>query len=130
MLRYSYKTGAYIYSLKESKKKFKGGMVATFVGDRQVDICSDKSVPIGFFMHDTEINFLQNHATILVGQADLSTDVFEKNQYKINDFLYCSRNGKLTNEAKYKGNIIIGIVNYVNMPFIGLITCFARNIEN
>jgi hypothetical protein len=67
--------------------------------------------------------------TINGGFGKYQTDIFEKNEYKINDFLYCSENGKISNEDRYIGNIIIGVVNFVSNDKIGFVVCFARNLE-
>ena len=118
------------------------GMVVTFSGNREVDICDDIKIPIGFLMESSNESFVQVYrkeikasvVNILTGNAEFQTDIVEQSTYKIGDFLYCSRNGKLTNEAEYRGNIIIGIVNSVEetdegRPCIGLTTCFARGLE-
>jgi hypothetical protein len=111
-----------------------GGMLATFSADREVTICDDKSVPIGFFIQDIDIkNHGRSHGdavvSVVLGQGEYETDIFEKSDYKIQNFLYCSCNGKISDEERYRGNIIIGIVNSVSDDKIGFITCFARGLE-
>ena len=121
-----------IYSYEYSNNNMiLAGMVATFAGDRGVDLCTDKTIPIGFFMTDAiPPPFMPpSHLSVMVGQAELRTDIFEKSYYKITDFLYCSINGKITNESRYRGNIIIGIVNDLSEDKIGFITCLARGLE-
>jgi hypothetical protein len=100
---------------------YQGGMIATFVQNRAVGICNDKSMPIGFFMEDFNNceSFGPPCITILMGQGEYQTDIFEKSKYHINDFLYCSSNGKITNEVCYRGNVIVGIVNCVLGGIIG-----------
>jgi hypothetical protein len=121
-----------IYSYKYSNNMILAGMVATFVGDRGVDLCTDQTIPIGFFMTDAIPPLFMpssSHLSVMVGQAELRTDIFEESYYKITDFLYCSVNGKITNESRYRGNIIIGIVNDLSEDKIGFITCLARGLE-
>jgi hypothetical protein len=129
MLKVIYRSGGfYIY---QTEGNISGGIVATFVGDRKVKLCDDKSIPCGFILDDYQsLSQTRTHATLCIGQAELVTDIFEKNEYKTQDFLYCSVNGKISNEVRYKGNIIIGIVNSVLENEIGFITCFARYLEN
>lgn len=128
MMEIFYKGDIYSYRTTD---KVVGGMVATFTGDREVSICTDKTIPIGFFTLDNKDSevYANNSVCVLVGQGEFRTDIFEKSEYRYNDFLYCSSKGKITNERKYKGNIIIGIVNYVSEDKIGLITCLARGLE-
>jgi hypothetical protein len=146
MIDVLYRSGFFSYTTKVLE--YTAGMVATFSGNREVTICSDKAVPIGFFS-DTQPNsipfdnsgafFSGSSTPILVGVGEYRTDIFEESTYKINDFLYCSCNGKITNEARYRGNIIIGTVNYVSdkptgkpddeIPLIGFVSCFAKGLE-
>jgi len=127
MIEFLYRDKIFCY---EGCVGVKGGMVATFVDNREIGICSDKTRPVGFFIQEHESQTNNGTICVLVGQAEFRTDIFEKNTYKINDFLYCSRRGRITNELKYRGNIIIGIVNYVTKDHIGLVTCMARGLEN
>jgi hypothetical protein len=114
---------------------FRAGMIATFSGNRCIKIATDKDIPIGFFIHDSagspfESFGSNSHQAIAVGQGEYMTDNIEPGEYKINDLLYCSCNGKITNEKIYWGNIIIGIVNSVEGPLIGFVTCFTRGLES
>jgi hypothetical protein len=149
MLKIFYRSGLYSYQLRPCLNKnfsindysyIKGGMIATFCEDRKVTLCNDSGIPAGFFIHDFLHDFIHNFcsddismcsASVAVGQGEYGTDIYEPSIYNINDFLYCSSNGKITNESKYKGNIIIGIVNYVSDSDkkIGFVTCFARGLE-
>ena len=109
------------------------GQVATFTGNRETKICRENDIPIGFFVDDylkSDFWLTSPRISVLVGQAEFVTDIYEPSEYKINDFLYCSKNGRVTNESKYRGNIIIGVVNSFNPGELGLVTMFARNIEN
>jgi len=125
-----YRTGCYSYFTRINIP-YSAGMIATFTDNREVGICNDLTMPCGFFT--TEVSpFGQSDRTfVAIGQGEYQTDVYEKplKNYKLNDFLYCSKNGKITNESKYRGNIIIGIVNDVSEDYIGFITCFARGLE-
>jgi hypothetical protein len=125
MLEMFYREQIHTYKHRFS---IKAGMVATFVDNYTVGRCDHKSVPMGFFIKDSGPSALV--VEIVMGLASLKTDVFEKGVYKIQDFLYCSRNGKITNERKYRGNIILGVVNSVEKNAIGFITCLARGLEN
>ena len=126
-----------LYSFKTDNLDYNAGMVATFIGNRQVGICNDKTIPVGFFVHDSCRESIVFDATIekastgviAVGHGEFQTDIFEKSEYKHNDFLYCSCNGKITNETKYRGNFVLGIVNSVTEKEIGFITCFTRYVE-
>lgn len=134
MLKILYKTAIYTYSCVQNNDIF-SGQVATFNSNREVRVCDSKSIPVGFFITDldetcrlpTGVNY---RFSVAIGQSELATDIFEPSEYRINDFLYCSDNGKITNEKKYRGNIIIGIVNSVAPEEIGFITMFARGLEN
>ena len=76
---------------------------------------------------------------ILVGVGEYRTDMFEESKYKIGDLLYCSCNGKITNETQYRGDITIGIVNAITKinhnyssqetTAIGFLSCFASPFE-
>ena len=129
-----YRTGFYNYTLSG---KNKAGMVATFSGNRTVKVCDHRSIPIGLFVTDLDPLPYENQTpnystvTVAVGQGEYQTDLYEKGHqpYEINDVLYCSKNGKVTNEPKYQGGIIIGIVNFVEENLIGFITCFSRGLE-
>lgn len=134
MLNIIYRSGGiYCYEYKGKKPIF-AGMVATFSANRSVKICSNKTVPAGFFTWDhphkdyhLPPNF--DKGCIAVGHGEYQTDIYEEGLYKINDFLYCSCNGKITNNKKYKGNFIIGIVNYVDEKLVGFVTCLAKGLE-
>ena len=115
-------------------------MLGTLIGNRMVGICNDKSLPIGFFMEDkndndhpqvdSEIDEQTCMADILIGCGEYQTDIFESSEYHINDFLYCSCDGKITNEICYKGNIVVGVVNCVLDGKIGFIsTPFSRGLD-
>jgi hypothetical protein len=137
MIDVLYRSGFFSYTTKVLE--FTAGMVATFSGNREITVCSDKTVPIGFFSETQPNSIFESSTPILVGVGEYRTDIFEEGTYKINDFLYCSCNGKITNEARYRGNIIIGTVNYVSdkptgkpdeeIPFIGFVSCFAKGLE-
>ena len=135
MLTLIYKDGLYCYNLSQSASSpgILGGMVATFTGNREVGLCGPDNVPVGFFVCDTNsMNPFEynpdSRTTIAVG-GELQTDVFEPGTYQVNDFLYCSHNGKISNDPQYRGNIIIGIVNTVAPPLIGFLTCFTRGLD-
>ena len=131
MLRIIYKTSIYSYPYVGNDNSF-SGQIASFVGNRSVMVCTDKMIPAGFFITDFDgiYNIWHTHATIAVGQSELVTDKFEPSKYKVNDFLYCSENGKVSNESRYRGNIIVGLVNSFTPTEIGFITMFARGLEN
>lgn len=142
MLTIMYKVGIYSYNLNTSllSQTIIGGMVATYTDNREVGLCSPDTVPVGFFMNDTNSaspyetpTFPGGRANIAVG-GELQTDVFEPGTYQINDFLYCSHNGKISNDPQYRGNIIIGIVNLIepniaDPRLIGFLTCFTRGLD-
>jgi hypothetical protein len=134
MIDVLYRTGTFSYRTKN--ENVLGGMIATFSGNREVDICTNKTLPIGFFAHGYtaephETVFIKGMMAVLIGQGEYLTDVFERPrqtdtfekicQYKVNDLLYCSCNGKITNERCYRGGVIVGIVNYVSDDSIGFI---------
>jgi hypothetical protein len=121
-----------LYTYRCESYDFKAGMIATFSGNQCIKIATDKDIPIGFFINDSGPfeRSAELDQTIAVGQGGYVTDTVELGKYKINDFLYCSCNGKITNEKMYCGNIIIGIVNNVEGPLIGFITCFAKGLES
>jgi len=129
MLIMFYKSGVFCYECES--KKFKSGMVGTFTGNRKIKLCDDKSFPVGFFSQDSDSSVFGTslRACLIMPPGEFQTDVFEKSDYKVDDFLYCSENGMITNEKKYRGNIILGIVNFVEKENIGFVTCLARNIE-
>jgi len=127
MLNILYKTSLFSYETRLTK--FLGGMIATFTGNREIGLCNDKSMPIGFFMHDY-IPYIPTIASIAIGQGEYQTNIFETDTiYKINDLLYCSQNGLISNNTMYRNNIIVGIVNFVSSDIIGFITCFS-NLES
>jgi len=135
MLNIIYKVGMYCYNLNPASPVALGGMVATFTGNREVGLCSPDTVPMGFFLHDTNsmdpyesVGYGVAKTTIAVG-GELQTDVFEPGTYQVNDFLYCSHNGKISNDSQYRGNIIIGVVNLVESPLIGFLTCLTRGLD-
>ena len=138
MLKIIYKGGLYEYLCNErdfNSRSIQGGMVATFTNNEEVGLCSAETVPMGFFMEGNEpatayesIGYGDLRVTVAVG-GTLQTDIFEPVEYRINDFLYCSKDGKITNESLYRGNIIIGIVNHVEPGLIGFLTCFTRGLE-
>jgi hypothetical protein len=121
-----------IYTYRCVSLDFEAGMIATFSGNRSIKIATDKDIPIGFFTCGTGPfeQISNSHIAIAIGQGEYVTDTIESGEYKINDFLYCSCNGKLTNEKSYWGNIIIGIVNSVEGSLIGFVTCFAKGLES
>lgn len=113
-----------------------GGMVATFTGNKTIGICRPGQMPIGFFMEDypSENDFVSattdfSKASIVVGIGDYITDTFEKGPYKVNDLLYCNKEGMITNNTIYRGNPIVGIVNSVENGYIGFISLFD-NLES
>ena len=142
MLITLYRAGYRCGKLKE--KEFQAGQIVTFLKNNEISICNDKQFPIGFLSCDSS-NMTQSNSNVSfeIGPGQFRTDVFEPSVYKINDYLYCSKNGKITNEKKYKGNIILGIVNFVGeanaaydyepnsrmVKVIGFEQFFARNIE-
>jgi len=113
-----------------------GGMIATFTSNRTVGICKPNQLPIGFFMEDypTE-NYYASSVTnfsqvrIAIGIGEYRTDIHEEGFYNINDLLYCNPEGKITNNLLYKGNPIVGIVNYVENNVIGFLSIFD-NLES
>lgn len=142
MINVLYRTGNYPYLTRN--KNVVGGMIATFSGNREVDICTNKTLPIGFFSQDFtpeshETAFTERMLAVLIGQGEYQTDVFEKPRqtatfekncvYRLNDLLYCSCNGKITNEEYYRGGVIVGIVNYVSDDLIGFIAQL-HNLES
>ena len=146
MLKILYMVGMYNYNISPSSQVILGGMVATFSGNREVGLCSPNMVPVGFFVNDTiSINDTNGRNAFLFSTNDMiriavggefQTDVFEPGIYQVNDFLYCSHNGKISNDPQYRGNIIIGIVNLVELLIgtthpllIGFLTCFTRGLD-
>jgi len=132
-----YRTGFYAYSIKAGIN-VDGGLVATFTGDREVGLCTHETVPAGIFVSSNQVSpyesssfFADSKTTIaMLNGGEYRTDIFEPvKTYKINDFLYCSCNSKLTNESRYIGNIIIGVVNSFENGMLGFISCFARGLE-
>lgn len=124
-----------IYNYRCESLNFNAGMIATFSGNRCIKIATDKDVPIGFFINGSNGNPFEQigsslHQPIAVGQGEYVTDIIEPGEYKLNDFLYCSYSGNITNEKIYWGNIIIGIVNSVEGSLIGFVTCFTRGLES
>jgi len=139
-----YRGGSFSYNCKATS--YEAGMVVTFSGNREVDICDEIKMPIGFLANSSSSPYEWSNpvsAHILIGTSEFQTDVYEQGVYKIGDFLYCSRNGKLTNEAGYRGNIIVGIVNTIINKFgynnthdeearqdiIGVFTIFSKGLE-
>lgn len=104
-----------IISYSSSELVYKAGMVATFTGFREVGICRPHMVPAGFFINDSDtLNFnsvCSPRVGIAIGFGEYETDVYENNEYQVRDLLYCSENGKITNNSYYRSNPIIGIVN-------------------
>lgn len=138
MMGIIYRSSIFVYDVS-NPEIVRAGMVATFCGNRVVKVCDHRSLPIGFFTQDlSEDSFppyvssvgFETTAAVAVGHGEYRTDVFEKGlQYNINDFLYCSSNGLITNEYRYAGNIIIGIVNAIDNDILGFVTCFRRGLE-
>lgn len=127
MLKIVYKGAVYVY---DCDKNLVEGTIVTFEGNRRVRLCTSEDIPIGFVCQGRDELFGVKTVGVALGQAEYVTDKFERSTYKLNDFIYCSDRGIITNEKIYKGNIIIGIVNNIpNADEIGFITCFARNIE-
>jgi hypothetical protein len=135
MLRMFYKSGIYTYRIScELSNEIKAGMVASFsiFENKRITVCKNGMIPCGFFASD--YNPILYHAgirylNVTAGPGEYSTDIFEPSLYKINDYLYCSKNGRITNESKYKGSIIIGLVNSISDDEIVFLTLFARNLE-
>jgi len=122
MFKIIYRTGIYCYKTKVPLHS--GGMIASFCGNREVTICSPKSRAIGFFAYDGNVLFETGIASICIGQGEYQTDVYEPGKYEIEDLLYCSPNGKITNNPEFKGQLI-GIVNHVCEEYVGFITAFS-----
>jgi len=136
MMEILYRTGFYVYDLKAGLS-VDGGMIATFTGNREVGLCTHETVPAGLFIQSNMGNpyesssiFSDSKITLaMLNGGEYQTDIFEPVRYKINDFLYCSCNSKLTNESRYVGNIIIGVVNSFENGKLGFISCFNRGLE-
>ena len=127
MLKIFYRTGIYDYQLQEPEL-IKGGMIASFCGNRTVRVCRPSRMPIGFFIYDFDEFNNKSHIPVAIGQGEYQTDEYEDDTYKINDLLYCGRTGKISNSKIYRGNPIIGIVNSVENRMIGFVSIFA-NLE-
>lgn len=130
MLNIIYKTAIYTYQTRSPI--ISGGMVACFNGNREVTIGNPKLRPIGFFIYDADMKAVpitQDWVTVgvCVGQGEYQTDIYEPGDYKIEDLLWCSPNGKITNHLSYYPPNVqpIGIVNYVDEELIGFITTFS-----
>lgn len=138
--------GSAKYSYNTLDASFRAGMIATFVGNREIAICTDKTIPIGFFVNGSNeyrrVFFVDGSneyrrpfenriesVVIAVGQGEYQTDICEEGEYRINDLLYCSPNGRITNNVFYRGNPTVGIVNSVERSeflWIGFITYFSN----
>lgn len=137
MVRIFYKSGIYSYGYQADSFEKNGavddGMVATFCGNRQVKKCDSLSRPIGIFMTTSTPSLFAPSDTItlavLVGQGEYAVDVYEDGDYKINDLLYCSDRGMITNQKIHEKQPIIGIVNLIDDNEIGFITSFS-NLEH
>lgn len=132
MLKILYRTAFYSYHVDDTKK-YKAGMIATFCESSAaekvrpfVEVCDDKRRPIGFFCEGSEKRWdtWEYPGTVAVGQGEYSTDIFEPDNYNLNDLLYCSPNGKITSNFEKSGKIAVGIVNSVSEEQIGFITVF------
>lgn len=132
MFNILYGTARYCYQTR--CKKVLGGQVATFCNNREVKICDSISMPIGFFMNDATMDDDASIArdtytvVIAIGMGEYVTDIYEPGEYKINDMLYCSPFGKITNKPEFMGNPTIGIVSGIEGNEINFITCFT-NLE-
>ena len=98
-----------VYNLENTYPipKIESGMIATISGNNRVKICTDKDLPVGIFISEfydepTMAGYVKR-IVIASGTNRYKTNMFEKSKYKVNDLLYCSPNGKITNEKKYKG---------------------------
>jgi hypothetical protein len=112
-----------------------GGQITTFCKNREVKLCDHKSIPVGFFMNDRSMpedaSIVRDTYTVVLamGMGEYITNIYEPGDYKINDMLYCSPYGKITNNPEFIGNPTVGIVNNVWDDKIGFITCFT-NLES
>ena len=134
MLQIYYKTFIGAYNVSEIN--IKGGMVATFTGNKTVGICRPGQMPIGFFLEDYPVeNVFESASTdfskvpVAMGIGDYMTDTYEKGTYKISDLLYCDKEGIITNNTIYRGNPVVGIVNSVENNLIGFLSLFD-NLES
>jgi len=72
MINVLYRTGTFSYPTKNENAV--GGMIATFSGNREVDICTNKTLP-GFFAHGYtaephETVFMKGMMAVLIGQMN------------------------------------------------------------
>jgi hypothetical protein len=137
-----YRTGIYVYKTS-SQISYKSGTIVTFTGtEREVTVCSPNRMPIGFTTHS--LNYEEEEdplvtypelsiddkigISIAVGQGEYQTSNFERSTYKINNLLYCSPEGLVTNKKTLERQATVGIVNDISSGMIGFITCFT-NLE-
>jgi hypothetical protein len=128
MFKIIYKTVVFEYKFLNRKEKLYAGTIVCFKENRIITTCDSKSVPCGIVARDS-LSIYSSQIPVLIGPLECSTDIYEPSDYKINDFLYCSDNGKITNDKKYRGNIIVGLVNSVEKDRIGFVTILARGLE-
>lgn len=130
MLKVLYRTVFYAFTIDATT--YETGQIVTFCGNRIVTICTSKDVPCGFLLSNSENN--EQHPSVSIASlidGEFITDMFESSEYHVNDFLYCSDNGRFSNETRYKGNVIIGIVNAIYPENeIGLKSMFTRGLED
>ncbi len=109
---------------------YSAGMVATFFENGKVGICKPFNVPIGFYVRDSTEENMVGRATVAIGFGQYKTDGHEQgDQYSSQDLLYCSYNGKITNDPSYIGNPIIGVVSSSEIDGLCFITQFS-NLES
>ena len=128
---------AFVVDPKNIHKDIAPGMVATIADNGTVKTCTDKDLPAGFFLTEyfdefpkhKKCIFWTDRVVLSIGPNRFETDEHEPGKYHINDLLYCSPNGKVTNDKRYKGNYIIGIVCSVKKNKIGFIHILTRYIE-
>ena len=112
-----------------------GGMIATYSGNYEVDICSTTQ-PIGFFLNDAAGAPFENtpavasgKVTYMTNQGSYETDIYEtRNEadsadlvYAVNDKLYCSTNGLITKDNSTNAELV-GVVSKAPTatdPFLG-----------
>ena len=125
MVEIRYRDGLYTYKTKEAA--ITKGMIATYTDNYEVGICNNKTRPIGVFTspipwdspHQPAFSLAVGVAT---GLGEFKVDCFEEGTYKINDVVFCSPMGLITNNRKIGGPFSVGIVNYVQDDFIGFLT--------
>ena len=113
-----------------------GGMIATYSGSYEVDVCDGTTEPVGFFINDAAGNPFENTPAVASGKSPFTTsqgsyevDIYETRDeadtsdltYAVNDRLYCSKNGLLSNDNS-TSTVVVGVVAKVPTatdPFLG-----------